>query len=90
MNSFFDDNFQALSFSHESTAPYSGYLCGDPTKPGQDMESQDLNQPEWPNEDDEMSGVVPTASIANSGPEVDVRLAASKPKIPADIQIEQR
>lgn len=35
------------------------------------MASQDLHPPADPHEDDHMSGVV--ASIANSGPEVDVK-----------------
>jgi hypothetical protein len=40
------------------------------------MEGQDLHPSEALDEDG-ISGVVPTASVANSGPEVDVRLAES-------------
>jgi hypothetical protein len=50
------------------------------------MTSQDLHPPTDPHEDDRMSGVV--ASIANSGPEVDVRgiLGGSRGD-PADFDI---
>jgi hypothetical protein len=41
------------------------------------MEAQDLNPPEAVDDDVHMSGLVPTASVANSGPEVDVRLRQS-------------
>ena len=54
------------------------------------MEGQDLQPSEAPDEDDGISGVIPTASVANSGPEVDVRLAESDRKSSADIQAEQR
>jgi hypothetical protein len=54
------------------------------------MEGQDLHPSEAPDEDDGISGVVPTASVANSGPEVDVRPAKSDQKSSADIQAEQR
>jgi len=54
------------------------------------MEGQDLHPSEAPDEDDGISGVVPTVSVANSGPEVDVRLAESDEKSFADILVEQR
>lgn len=55
------------------------------------MEAQDPNPSEAPDEDDHMSGVVPTGSVANSGPEVDVRLRRTViVRAFADMKIEQR
>jgi hypothetical protein len=55
------------------------------------MEAQDLHPAAALDEHDHMSGVTPTASITNSGPEVDVRLSLSAVmRDSADIIIEQR
>jgi len=55
------------------------------------MEAQDHHQAEAAEDDDHTSGVVPSASVANSGPEVDVRLSQSGlMEIVAELNVEQR